>query len=160
MCAHSPHPQSQSRPEHIAPRCGLVIMAFQTNIFRDGEWVTQTVDLDAALRASASTTKLPAEAVFPSDRPPCGILSSTVTESPLVHKILPVRIRSKNHNDVAFIGVGHPAHVPVRPLASPSLSPYTCLHAVPPSLLLSRPAGRGRGRFKGPIYCSSPVIFC
>ncbi|KAF4125290.1 thermotolerance protein [Geosmithia morbida] len=77
-------------------------MAFQTNVFRDGEWVTETVDLSAALKASASAAKEPDETI--SHRPPCGILSSTVVESPMVNKILHVHIRSRNHNDIAFIG--------------------------------------------------------
>lgn len=78
-------------------------MAFQTSVLRDGAWVTETVDIHAALRASSSSASKPEEAL--SDHPPCGILSSTIVDSPVVHKILPVRLRSRSHNDVALIGV-------------------------------------------------------
>jgi hypothetical protein len=77
-------------------------MAFQTSILRDGEWVTETVNLQAALKASA-TTKSTTQA-HP-EPPTCGILSRTVVESPIVHWILPVRLRSESHNDIAFVGV-------------------------------------------------------
>lgn len=79
-------------------------MAFQTNVFRDGQWVTETVDFQAALKVSTTTRRaeVPCE-----DRLPCGMLSTIICESPIIRKILPARIRSKDHNDVAFIGVGH-----------------------------------------------------
>ncbi|KAK2603782.1 hypothetical protein QQS21_004067 [Conoideocrella luteorostrata] len=76
-------------------------MAFQTNILRDGEWVTETVNLQAALEASA--TPKAAARTHP-DPPRCGILSRTIVESPIVQWILPVRLRSKAQNDIAFIG--------------------------------------------------------
>ncbi|GAB0133592.1 hypothetical protein EsDP_00001998 [Epichloe bromicola] len=76
-------------------------MAFQTSILRDGEWVTQTVNLQAALKASATPK---AAATSHPDPPSCGILSRTIVESPIVHWILPARLRSEAHNDIAFIG--------------------------------------------------------
>lgn len=77
-------------------------MAFQTNILRDGEWVTETVNLQAALRASAA----PRPSSDPPPEPPvCGLLSKTLVESPILRWILPVRLRSNSHNDIAFIGV-------------------------------------------------------
>ncbi|KAK5998199.1 hypothetical protein PT974_00571 [Cladobotryum mycophilum] len=76
-------------------------MAFQTSFLRDGEWITETVNLQAALKASAA----PQAASDPLPEPPvCGILSQTIVESPIVHWVLPVRLRSKEHNDIAFIG--------------------------------------------------------
>ncbi|KAL7933812.1 mono-functional DNA-alkylating methyl methanesulfonate N-term domain-containing protein [Trichoderma chlorosporum] len=76
-------------------------MAFQTRVLRDGEWVTETVNLQAALKASAA----PQLASEPLPQPPaCGILSQTIVESPMVRWVLPVRLRSKLHNDIAFIG--------------------------------------------------------
>ena len=78
-------------------------MAFQTNVLRNGAWVTETVDIHAALRASSSSADKPKEVI--SDHPPCGILSSTIVDSPVVHKILPVRLRSRSHNDIAMIAV-------------------------------------------------------
>ncbi|RFU78399.1 thermotolerance [Trichoderma arundinaceum] len=76
-------------------------MAFQTRVLRDGEWVTETVNLQAALKASAA----PQLASEPLPQPPaCGILSQTIVESPVVRWVLPVRLRSSTHNDIAFIG--------------------------------------------------------
>ncbi|QUC16709.1 uncharacterized protein UV8b_00950 [Ustilaginoidea virens] len=77
-------------------------MAFQTSIFRDGEWVTETVNLQAAIKASA--TQKPATLAHFVNPPVCGILSRTIVESPIVHWILPVRLRSEDYNDIAFIG--------------------------------------------------------
>ena len=37
--------------------------------------------------------------------PVMGLLTQTVIRSPLVHWILPVRLRNQDNNDVAFIGV-------------------------------------------------------
>lgn len=79
-------------------------MAFQTSILRDGEWVTETVNLQAALKAS--TTPKSAARAHP-EPPSCGILSRTIVESPVVHRILPVRLRSETHNDIAFVGVSY-----------------------------------------------------
>lgn len=97
-------------------------MAFQTRILRDGEWVTETVNLQAALKASA--TSKPATRVHP-EPPNCGILSRTIVESPIVHWILPVRLRSEIHNDIAFVGVSYiepPLHcVPGSPPLPPRL---------------------------------------
>ncbi|KOS21443.1 hypothetical protein ESCO_005245 [Escovopsis weberi] len=76
-------------------------MAFQTSILRDGEWVTETVNLQAALKASA-TTKAASDPL--AEPPICGILSQTIAESPVVRWVLPVRLRSREHNDIAFIG--------------------------------------------------------
>ncbi|KHN97877.1 thermotolerance protein [Metarhizium album ARSEF 1941] len=77
-------------------------MAFQTSIRRDGEWVTETVNFQAALKAYAT----PKSASRPHPEPPsCGILSRTIVDSPMIHQILPVRLRSEAHNDIAFVGL-------------------------------------------------------
>ncbi|KAH8736684.1 mono-functional DNA-alkylating methyl methanesulfonate N-term-domain-containing protein [Ilyonectria robusta] len=76
-------------------------MAFQSSVLRDGEWVTETVNFQDALKASTAP-KLAAEPR--PEVPTCGILSSTVVESPIIHWIFPVRLRSQCSNDVAFIG--------------------------------------------------------
>lgn len=77
-------------------------MAFQTNIFRDGEWVTETVDVHAVLKATAPKVPKKQRLLRP---PECGILTRTVVDSQLVNTVLPARLRSPLHNDVAFIGV-------------------------------------------------------
>lgn len=78
-------------------------MAFQTNVFRDGEWVTEEVDIQTLLSGSAQSPARPKKEV--SRSPACGILTRTVVESPVVHWILPVRLRSAQQKDVAFVGV-------------------------------------------------------
>ncbi|PFH55970.1 hypothetical protein XA68_17315 [Ophiocordyceps unilateralis] len=78
-------------------------MAFQSSVLRDGEWVTETVNFQSALRqATAAATAGPVD-----QRPEpstFGLLSRTIVQSPIVHRVLPVRLRSKLHNDIAFIG--------------------------------------------------------
>ncbi|KAL2170323.1 hypothetical protein VTG60DRAFT_5002 [Thermothelomyces hinnuleus] len=78
-------------------------MAFQTNVFRDGEWVTETVNLRAVLESQRTTTKGPAKPDLL--KPPrCGLLTTTLIGSARVNSILPVRLRSPEHNDIAFVG--------------------------------------------------------
>ncbi|CAH0059660.1 unnamed protein product [Clonostachys solani] len=77
-------------------------MAFETSVLRDGAWVTETVDFQAALKVYAPPAN--SEEVLFGDRPPCGILSRTVIESPVVNAVHSVRLRSKWKNDIAFIG--------------------------------------------------------
>ncbi|KAF6821595.1 thermotolerance protein [Colletotrichum sojae] len=77
-------------------------MALQTNVFRNGEWVTQTVDLKTVLKGS-TTTAAPTAPPLPTP-PNCGILSRTVIESPISRWVLPALLRSAHHNDVAFVG--------------------------------------------------------
>ena len=76
-------------------------MAFQTNVLRGGEWVTETVDLQTVLKANANAKgpKRPRQL-----KPPqCGILTKTVLESQLVNTILFARLRSPRRNDVVFV---------------------------------------------------------
>ncbi|VUC35766.1 unnamed protein product [Clonostachys rosea] len=77
-------------------------MAFETSVLRDGTWVTETVDFQAALKVYAPPVS--SEEVLFGDRPPCGILSRTVIESPALNAVHSVRLRSKWKNDIAFIG--------------------------------------------------------
>ncbi|CCF37057.1 thermotolerance protein [Colletotrichum higginsianum] len=77
-------------------------MAFQTNVFRNGAWVTETIDLQTVLRGS-TTTAVPDPPSLPIP-PTCGILTRTIIESPIARWVLPARLRSARHNDVAFVG--------------------------------------------------------
>ncbi len=79
-------------------------MAFQTNVFRDGEWVTETVNLHAVLKSQKAAPKGLAKQ-DPLKPPPCGLLTTTLVESARANSILPARIRSSNAQDVAFVGV-------------------------------------------------------
>ncbi|RSM08014.1 hypothetical protein CDV31_008317 [Fusarium ambrosium] len=76
-------------------------MAFQSSVLRDGEWVTETVNFQDALKASTTPKTNPKPRVEP---PICGVLTRTLIESPVVHWVLPVWIRSRSYNDVAFVG--------------------------------------------------------
>jgi hypothetical protein len=78
-------------------------MAFQSSVLRDGEWVTETVSFQDALKASSSVPKAASD--HHTEKPACGILSRTIIESPVVHWVLPVWLRSRSNNDLAFIGV-------------------------------------------------------
>lgn len=78
-------------------------MAFQSSVLRDGQWVTETVNIQDALKASIAPKATPSA---PRPEPPkCGVVSRTLIESPVVNRIYPVRIRSESHNDIAFVGV-------------------------------------------------------
>lgn len=80
-------------------------MALQTNVLRDGEWVTETVDLQSVLQASTEPPSTSSQARQPVGRPGTyGVLTKTAVESPVAQFILPVRLRSSHHVDVAFVG--------------------------------------------------------
>jgi hypothetical protein len=82
-------------------------MAFATNTLVNGEWTTRTVDVNAVLRHYDQQDKEAATNSVEVERPPVlGLLTQTVIRSPLVHWILPVKLRGMTTNDVAFIGVG------------------------------------------------------
>lgn len=80
-------------------------MAFQTSFLRDGEWVTETVNYQAALKQASAVPPRGTNTDPRLGPPVCGILSRTFVESPIVRRILAARLRSRSHNDVAFIGV-------------------------------------------------------
>jgi len=81
-------------------------MAFETSTLVNGEWTTRTLDVDTVLRhynqkdMEATTTFMEVETA-----PTIGILTQTVIGSPLVHWILPIRLRDLETQHVAFIGV-------------------------------------------------------
>jgi len=77
-------------------------MALQTSVFRDGEWVTRTMTVDDMIKSAASKGSKKPRLLKP---PRGGILTKTVIESPITNLILPVRLRTDRHNDVAFINV-------------------------------------------------------
>lgn len=79
-------------------------MAFQTNIFRDGEWVTETVNLQAVLESQKPDAKGPAKQ-DPLKPPQCGLLTTTVAESDQVKLVLQASLRSEKHSDVVLVGV-------------------------------------------------------
>ena len=90
-------------------------MALHTNILQNGEWVTQTIDVYSILskQAPSSSKKQATKEQLPP--PTCGLLTTTIAESPQIKHILPVRLRSLRHNDVAIIGVSLPSHEGLAP---------------------------------------------
>jgi len=81
-------------------------MALATNTLVDGEWVTRTLDVNTVLRHYDQQDKDAATTLREVERAPkLGLLTQTVIRSPLVHWILPARLRDNSKNDVAFIGV-------------------------------------------------------
>lgn len=84
----------------------LAKMAFETSTLVNGEWTTRTLDVDTVLEhynqrdKEATTTFMEVEKT-----PTIGILTQTVIRSPLVHWILPVKLRDVETQHVAFIGV-------------------------------------------------------
>ncbi len=77
-------------------------MAFQTNIFRQGEWVTETVGLHDVLKANAVSRPQSQRVIKP---PEWGVLTRTVIESAVHHWILLVHLRAPGRMEVAFVGV-------------------------------------------------------
>ncbi|KAK3398660.1 mono-functional DNA-alkylating methyl methanesulfonate N-term-domain-containing protein [Sordaria brevicollis] len=74
---------------------------FRTNVLRNGEWITEEVDLQTFLKTKSAQGPKKAQRV---DAPLYGLLTKTVADSQMVKHVLPVRLRSPYHNDVAFIG--------------------------------------------------------
>jgi hypothetical protein len=81
-------------------------MALETNTLVNGAWTTQTLDVNDVLRHYNQQDKEANVKAFEVEKAPVlGLLTQTVIQSPLVHWILPVRLRDSFSNDVAFIGV-------------------------------------------------------
>ena len=76
-------------------------MELQTTESDDGSWATENVTFQTLPSADQPQATAPEDGLTPK----CGLLTRTVIESPVVQWILPVRLRSATHNDVAFIGV-------------------------------------------------------
>ncbi|KAK4231288.1 mono-functional DNA-alkylating methyl methanesulfonate N-term-domain-containing protein [Podospora fimiseda] len=74
---------------------------FNTTVFRDGSWVNERVTLQSVLKAHAASNQI-RPAIEPAPR--FGLLTKTVIESSKANQILPVNLRSPQHDDVAFIG--------------------------------------------------------
>ena len=81
-------------------------MAFETNTLINGEWTTRTLDINTVLKHFDQEGKETNIRDLDIERAPTlGLLTQTVIRSPLVHWILPARLRNPERNDVAFIGV-------------------------------------------------------
>jgi hypothetical protein len=81
----------------------------QTQMRVDGQWVTRTIDTQTLLRHHNLMDETAEDDNMEEvESPSYGLLTQTVIPSPVVHWILPVRLRGSDLNDVAFIGVsGH-----------------------------------------------------
>ncbi len=80
-------------------------MAFQTSTLVNGQWITTTLGVDQVLQAHDQKDKQGHKILDVEGPPSLGLLTQTVIGSPLVHWILPARLRSPKIQDVAFIGV-------------------------------------------------------
>ncbi|KAM3065519.1 hypothetical protein ACMFMG_011596 [Clarireedia jacksonii] len=77
----------------------------QTQMRVDGQWVTRTIDTQTLLRHHNLMDANAKDDFMEVVESPCyGLLTQTVIPSPVVHWILPVRLRGPDLNDVAFIG--------------------------------------------------------
>ncbi len=76
----------------------------QSGTLIDGQWMTTNVDVNTVLERhrERKQEELQSEA---NKTPVFGLLTQTIIDSPVVHWILPARIRSVAEHDVAFIGV-------------------------------------------------------
>ncbi|QSZ34048.1 hypothetical protein DSL72_005628 [Monilinia vaccinii-corymbosi] len=80
-------------------------LPLQTQVLVDGQWVTRTIDTHTLLQHHNRMDDMEADAAMETITPPVrGILTQTIIQSPLVHWILPIRLRGQEYNDVAFIG--------------------------------------------------------
>ncbi|KUJ10314.1 uncharacterized protein LY89DRAFT_740042 [Mollisia scopiformis] len=80
-------------------------MAFESSTLVNGAWTTRTFDVNTALRHFDQQDKdNAANQMAIETTPKLGLLTQTVVRSPLVHWILPVRLRDNRIHDVAFIG--------------------------------------------------------
>ena len=81
-------------------------MAFNASTLVNGEWTTRTLDVDTVLRHYDQQDKAAnPDFVAVEPNPTVGVLTQTVIRSPLVHWILPVKLRDVQTQHVAFIGV-------------------------------------------------------
>lgn len=78
-------------------------MAFQSHVLEDGRWVMRTANINDVINNSNNKAAAsPAPQRQPA--PACAVMTRTIVHSPVAHWILSVRLRSSQHNDVAFIG--------------------------------------------------------
>lgn len=77
----------------------LVIQLEQVPPPAPSDGVGQRVEQTQPRTELSSKDQLPSH-----DQPKSGLLSQTMIPSPIVQWILPARLRSRHHNDVAFIG--------------------------------------------------------
>ena len=81
-------------------------MAFHASTLVNGEWTTRTLDVDTVLRHYDQQDKAAnPDFVAVEPNPTVGVLTQTVIRSPLVHWILPVKLRDVQTQHVVFIGV-------------------------------------------------------
>ncbi|KAI0132776.1 thermotolerance protein [Xylariales sp. AK1849] len=79
-------------------------MALQSNVLENGAWVTRNIEPRDLFRQTSSGSHQAKAKKQPAMPPNYGILTKTVIDSPVVHWVLPVQLRSTRHYDVAFIG--------------------------------------------------------
>ncbi|KAK4193918.1 mono-functional DNA-alkylating methyl methanesulfonate N-term-domain-containing protein [Podospora australis] len=78
--------------------------ALQMNFLQNGVWGSQVMTVEELIKKQQESSAQSPINEGALQCPEIGLLTRTISESPLVNKILPVRIRSAQHNDVAFVG--------------------------------------------------------
>ena len=79
----------------------------QSMVFRDGDWVSQSVDVyrvNARAQQQADTKMQESDPKPQNNIPSLGILSRTVFASPFIKFVFSASIRNKHLNDVVFVG--------------------------------------------------------
>ena len=72
----------------------------------NGVWTIRTVDLQTILDHNQPTTPDKPSMAKPDIRPPTlGVMTKSLVASPVINFIIPARVRSKDKNDVVFVGV-------------------------------------------------------
>lgn len=66
------------------------------------QWATQTTPREQLM---AHNNHHDSSSHSPEDAPVYGLLTRTLVHSPVIRQIIPARIRSKDLNDVVFVGV-------------------------------------------------------
>lgn len=73
-----------------------------THAWVNRQWTTQTTPREQLM---AHNNHHDSSSHSPEDAPVYGLLTRTLVHSPVIRQIIPARIRSKDLNDVVFVGV-------------------------------------------------------
>lgn len=80
-------------------------MAFESHVLENGRWVTRTTNINDLINNNNHNKAATRPAAQRQHAPQCGLMTRTLVHSSVAHWIVSVRLRSSQHNDVAFIGV-------------------------------------------------------
>jgi hypothetical protein len=85
----------------------------QTQIFENGEWVTQTLTAEELMGTNLRSPPAAREPLGNAPKAPKhGLLTRTIIDSPIIRWVHPAQLRSSRYNDVALVGVRIPCLLP------------------------------------------------